>query len=235
MTANPRWWYNEFQHYGVDFDDAEQVARYDSRQHTDLEKERKLARELGIGAGMRVIEFGPGTGALSRACALEGAQVISIDISQAMLDYGREAAQALGVADRMMFVRSGFLSYQHEGEPVDFIVTQFAFHHLPDFWKAHALRKMNDSLKNGGKLYLRDVVFSFEIEDSQQKIEAWFDDVASDSDDGFSRDEFEAHVRDEFSTFGWILEGLLERAGFTIERANYSAPTYASYECRKGE
>ena len=30
------------------------------------------------------------------------------------------------------------------------------------------------------------------------------------------RDEVTAHVREEFSTFDWIMDGLLERAGFKI-------------------
>lgn len=233
MAKNPTWWFNEFQHFGVDFDNSEQVATYDSRQQTSLDNERKLARRLGVTSGMRVIEFGPGTGALSRACALEGADVISVDISQAMLNYGKQAAKALNLADQMTFVQAGFLSYEHQGEPVDFIVTQFAFHHLPDFWKAIALRDMRGLLKTGGKLYLRDVIYSFDIDNAHQAIEAWFDDKASDTGDGFSRTEYEAHVREEFSTFNWIIEGLLARAGFAIEESNDTAPTYATYLCRK--
>jgi len=233
MSNKPEWWFNEFQHFGVDFDDTEQVENYDSRQGTNLDAERELAKRLGIGSGKRVIEFGPGTGALSRACALEGADIISVDISQAMLNYSRQSSESLGIQDSMAFIRSGFLSYEHNGDKVDFIVTQFAFHHLPDFWKAIALRKMNHILKVGGKLYLRDVVYSFDSDDSQQAIDNWIATVASDDNDGFSREEFEAHVRDEFSTFGWIIEGLLQRTGFKIEKAEYTAPTYASYLCIK--
>lgn len=233
MSNNPSWWFDEFRHFAVDFDDSEQVASYDARQQTNLDKEQTLAQHIGIKSGMTVIEFGPGTGALSRACALEGANVISVDISQAMLDYGQQASNALNLTDRMTFKQSGFLSYQHEGDPVDIIVTQFAFHHLPDFWKAMALKKMYALLKSGGKLYLRDVVYSFELDDTHDAIEAWIDMVASDTGDGFSREEFESHVRDEFSTFGWILEGLITRVGFRIDSAEYTAPTYAHYLCTK--
>lgn len=233
MTTYPAWWFNEFRHFGVDFDDEEEVATYDSRQGTNIDNERELAQRLGIKSGMRVIEFGPGTGALSRACALEGAEVISVDISQAMLDYGKQAAEALGIQDRMTFIQSGFLSYEHLGKPVDFIVTQFAFHHLPDFWKAIALRDMSTLLKTGGKLYLHDVIYSFDIDEANDAIQAWIDDKASDSNNSFSRAEFEAHVRDEYSTFSWIIEGLIERAGFTITKAEHTAPTYANYLCVK--
>lgn len=233
MSNQPAWWFDEFRHFGVNFDDSEQVETYDSRQGTNLDTERELAKQLGIGAEMRVIEFGPGTGALSRACALEGAEVISVDISQAMLNYSQKSAEALNIAHKMTFINRGFLSYSHQGDSVDVILTQFAFHHVPDFWKAIALRKMNRILKVGGKLYLRDVVYSFDIDDSIQAIDTWIDTVASSGDDGFSHEEFEAHVREEFSTFGWIIEGLLQRTGFKIEKAEYTAPTYANYLCIK--
>lgn len=233
MPESPAWWFDEFRHFGVDFDDTTEVENYDSRQQIDLDGERQLVQQLGIKSGMRVIEFGPGTGILSCACALEGAEIIAVDISQAMLDHAEKTAQSLGVSDKLTFVQSGFLSYEHQGDPVDFILTQFAFHHLPDFWKAIALRKMNQLLKTGGKLYLRDVVFSFDIDDAQHEINAWIDDKASNTNDGFSRAEFEAHVREEFSTFAWIIEGLLQRAGFKIDQVEHTAPTYATYLCTK--
>ena len=42
----------------------------------------------------------------------------------------------------------------------------------------------------------------------------------------------ESHIRCEFSTFGWIMEGLLQRAGFEMEQADYSQ-RLAGYFCRK--
>ena len=33
--------------------------------------------------------------------------------------------------------------------------------------------------------------------------------------------ELEAHVREEHSTFAWILEGMLQRAGFRVDDADY--------------
>jgi hypothetical protein len=41
------------------------------------------------------------------------------------------------------------------------------------------------------------------------------------------------HIREEHSTFGWIIEGMLRQAGFAIEEADYFAPEYAQYFCRK--
>ncbi len=38
----------------------------------------------------------------------------------------------------------------------------------------------------------------------------------------WDRADIEEHVRDEHSTYTWLLETMLERAGFEIEAAEYS-------------
>ncbi len=48
---------------------------------------------------------------------------------------------------------------------------------------------------------------------------------------GFSREDCEAHVREEYSTYTWVLEGFLERAGFQIVEKSYPGPEYAEYIC----
>jgi putative AdoMet-dependent methyltransferase len=228
----PAWEFDEFKHIGVDFANEQQVATYDARQQTDFQEEIELVQRLGIAPGNIVVEFGPGTGAFSRAAASVGAHVISVDISKAMLNYGRLKAAESGL-NTMDFVNSGFLSYEHHGAPADFVVTKFALHHLPDFWKASALLRIYQLLGDGGTLYLKDVVFSFPVEEAEQHLNAWMDAIASESGDGFSRADFEMHIRDEYSTFSWILEGLLEQAGFTQVQARYTSPTYAEYLCVK--
>jgi len=40
-------------------------------------------------------------------------------------------------------------------------------------------------------------------------------------------------VRDEHSTYDWILEGLIERAGFRIDRKDRWDAIYADYTCTK--
>ena len=227
------WIYDEFKHIGVDFADPQQVQSYDARQQTDLEAEKRLVERLKIGAGSTVVEFGPGTCAFSLAVALAGAQVVAVDISQAMLDYGRSKAETFGCVDNIQFVQAGFLTYPHQAAPVDFVVSKFAFHHLPDFWKGIALKRIYDLLKPGGTFYLKDVVFSFDPAQADQAINQWIDDITREPEGSFSRSDFEMHVRDEYSTFGWILEGLLRNEGFRIRQANYYQPTYAEYFCAR--
>ena len=63
----------------------------------------------------------------------------------------------------------------------------------------------------------------------------WIDATAVErSEDGWTREELLAHVREEHSTFTWLLEPLLERAGFEVVSAEYgTVGAYAAYVCRR--
>jgi SAM-dependent methyltransferase len=97
-----------------------------------------------------------------------------------------------------------------------------ALHHLPDFWKAVALDRIHGILRPGGILRLWDVVYSFEPRDAAERIESWCSTGGPSVEDDWSRAELEEHVRDEHSTFSWILEPMAVRCGFTVESADYS-------------
>jgi len=52
---------------------------------------------------------------------------------------------------------------------------------------------------------------------------------------GWSRSDYEEHVRDEHSTYTWVLEAVAQRAGFVIEQAEYSDDgIFAKYVFRRG-
>ncbi len=69
---------------------------------------------------------------------------------------------------------------------------------------------------------LWDAVYSFDPAEADGQLEAWCASVGSDGEQGWCRAELEEHVRDENSTFSWLLEPMLERTGFHIEDASYS-------------
>ena len=120
-------------------------------------------------------------------------------------------------------VQSGFLSYDHRDRPADFLYSRFALHHLPDFWKAIALQSLRRILRPGGVLRLWDVVFSFSLEDAENRLEAWCATLTNeDAENGWTRADIEEHLRDEHSTFTWLLEPVMERSGFRVEEAQYS-------------
>jgi SAM-dependent methyltransferase len=151
-----------------------------------------------------------------------------------MLDAVRAKAAAAG-ATNVECVQAGFLGYVHEGTAPDLVYTRNALHHLPDFWKAVALARIARLLAPGGTLLLRDLVFSFDLPDAEAGIERWLRTAAVDRpEDGWTRDELETHLRDEFSTFTWLLEPMIERAGLEIVAADHgTVGAYASYLCAR--
>lgn len=229
----PKWTYDEFAQVGIDFADASQVEAYDRRQGDKRGDNRRLLAELSVGEGHVVVDLGTGTGSLAIEAARAGAIVHAVDISEAMLDRARHKARMEKVLPRITFHHAGFLTYPHPAGTADFVFSQFALHHLPDFWKQAAISRIAEALRPGGCLYLKDVVFSFEPEKREEAIETWLVAVSREDNEGWSRAAFESHVRDENSTFAWILEGMLKRAGFAIEKADYSLAAYAAFTARK--
>lgn len=124
--------------------------------------------------------------------------------------------------DNVEVVQAGFLTYEHSGAPADVVYSRYALHHLPDAWKAIALARIRRMLRPGGLLRLSDVVYHFAPEDAEKRLEAWCATGGDGIVGEWSRAEYEEHVRDEHSTFTWLLEPMIRRAGFTIEDAQYS-------------
>lgn len=219
------WYPDEVRLAGRENLDVEHVARYDGKMDSRAEAEVALLRQHGLTAGSRIVEFGAGTGQFTAAASRAGARVIAVDVSEPMLEHLRRkiAHEHLGNVD---LVQAGFLSYVSDGEPADFVYSRYALHHLPDFWKAVALVRMGRLLRPGGILRLWDVVYDFDPPDADQRIEAWCALGGTDVDGEWSRAEFEEHVRDEHSTFRWILEPMILKSGFTILELTYSPRTF---------
>jgi hypothetical protein len=87
-------------------------------------------------------------------------------------------------------------------------------------------------LKPGGKFYLFDVVFSFDANEHRSAVDGWVQSTSQNVGPEF-KEEVETHIRDEYSTFDWIMEGLLERAGFKIVNADYQDDFLVKYLCSK--
>lgn len=219
------WYPNEVLLAGRENLDVEHVARYDGKMDSRAEDEMSLLRKHGLTVGSRIVEFGAGTGQFTAAASRAGAYVIAVDVSEPMLEHLRRKIDLEGL-DNVELVHAGFLSYAFEGESADVVYSRYALHHLPDFWKAIALVRMRELLRPGGILRLWDVVYDFDPVDAFQRIETWCALGGTDIDGEWSRSEFEEHVRDEHSTFRWILEPMILKAGFTILDYSYSPETF---------
>jgi SAM-dependent methyltransferase len=215
--------------------DPAYVASYERKAAADPDETLSLLRRHGFGARSTLVDLGAGTGAFGVAAAQACKKVVAVDVSPAMVAAIRANATAHRCAN-LEAVQAGFLSYVHVGEPVDVVHTRHALHHLPDLWKAVALRRAARLLRPGGLLYLRDLVFSFDLDESDTALETWLGGAAASPEDGWTRAELETHLREEFSTFTWLLEPMLERAGLAIIEACHSDDgIYAEYVCEARE
>jgi DNA-binding transcriptional ArsR family regulator len=82
-------------------------------------------------------------------------------------------------------------------------------------------------------LVLRDLVYDFEPADADRKIEEWLAGAAPTPAEGWTRGELEEHVREEHSTFAWLLEPMLVQAGLEILEREVRGGLYATYVCRR--
>lgn len=228
----PGWMLDEVASAGRENLDADHVARYDVKEDAGAVEEVALLQRLGLAKDSVVIDLGAGTGQFALAVAPHCARVVAVDVSPIMLSALRGKAEAAS-ATNVEVVQAGFLTYDYADELADLVYSRYALHHLPDAWKALALIRMRQMLRAGGLLRLWDVVYDFGPEEAEDRLEAWCATGGDGIVGQWSRAELEEHVRDEHSTFTWLLEPMIHRAGFTIEEALHSTDgVFARYLLR---
>ncbi len=231
------WRYNEMKPCGVKYNNVFCALSYDihHQRFRDYKRESEnIIALLGLEKDHTVIDMGCGTGAFAINAAKQCKDVYAVDVSKAMLSCARRKARRAKL-DNIEFCHGGFLTYEHKKEPVDAIVSTVVLHHIPNFWKLIRLRRLAQMLKPEGKLFLFDVVFSFDVNDYKSRLDKWIKSTAKKVGLTFAI-ETQTHVREEYSTFDWVMEGLLQKAGFVIDKADYKNDFIASYLCtRKGE
>jgi putative AdoMet-dependent methyltransferase len=231
MPANDdysAWRYDEFTQVGTDYGQSEEANAYDDNhariRDVDAENQAILER-LNLPADATLIDYGCGPGAFVLHAAPVCKRVYAVDVSEEMLKIGTQKAVAAGI-DNLSFVHAGYLSYDHQDDPADAITSSFSFHHLPDFWKFEALTRMRAQLKEGGLFYLHDVVI--EQENRISNMNALLDSLGKNGGEKMIS-ETQDHYRDEYSTFDWIIDGMLDRSGFEIAERSFDQGVVATY------
>lgn len=234
MRSFPGWQYNDMKQVGTDYNDIKQIQVYDTQMEKvrDIRKENeRIIKTLDLTSNKTLIEFGTGTGNFAIAAAKYCKKVFAVDVSPRMLEFAQKKADRNGIFN-IEYHNAGFLTYEHTGEPVDAVVSQLALHHLPDFWKLIALERVFGVLKRGGKFFLKDIVYSFDINSHVTYFNNLIDSIRKKGTSQLS-DDMELTIREEYTTFDWIMEGLLEKAGFSIEEKQYLEGFMAVYFCSK--
>lgn len=234
LNGTESWVPDELAFAGRENRDPTHAARYDQIEDSGAAEEVAMLRDSGIDAGAKVIDLGTGTGQFAVAAAPVVGHVTAVDISPVMLDRLKQKLASSGI-DNVSCELAGFLTYRHASEPADLVYTRYALHHLPVFWQAVALSRMASFLRPGGLLRLSDVVYGFAPGEAAQRLQSWIDTYAPPApadQHSWARADLEEHIRDEHSTFTWLLEPMLEQAGFGIEEATYSEDRiFAQYLC----
>jgi putative AdoMet-dependent methyltransferase len=147
-----------------------------------------------------VVEFGVGTGNLTKKLLDSGLKVTGIEPSVPMRGI---AEVKLGTKAKIL---DGDFLHFPEIINVDTIVSTYAFHHLTDVEKDEAIAKYGKLLSKGGRIVFADTMFE-SVEDYNNAIvkarEQGFHNLAKD-------------LETEYYTTIPILKSILENSGFTV-------------------
>lgn len=229
----PSWIYNEFSASGVDYTAQEVVTRFEKRHQNfrDFEKEFELIKQrVSLKSTDEVLDVGCGTGAFILPASRYCQHIYGVDISSGMLGILQKKLESSKISN-VTLCNAGFLSFRNHiprEQKFDVVVSSLALHHLPDFWKAIALKNIADALKPGGRFYLYDVVYTFPIAEWRQGVQGLLDDMES-----AAGHEAEKHVSSEYSTFSWYLEELLEKVGIQVVGVYDDYSFVRAYACCK--
>lgn len=229
MTSISDWIWNEIQQIGKDYESLDEVKVYDEShaKFRDVEKESNdIFNYIGIADPGNLVDFGCGTGAFIRIADSKGWRCTGVDVSNAMLSY----AKSLSVGDSISYVSGGFLTFEGDEGNFDLATSSFSFHHLPDFFKFIALKRVRSLLRDDGYFFIQDVII--EKGDYEANINALIDYQFSVGGD-FLREDVIQHFKEEFSTFDWIIEGLIKRSGFMIEKKQFQGGLLGWYLLKK--
>lgn len=232
MNISKNWFLNEFKQIGKDYANQSEVNVYESSHdkfRNIYQESIDLLNVLNPSKEDKLVDFGCGTGILAIESAKVCNKVYAVDISKEMLLYAQKKAKQINI-DNIEFCHSGFLNFKIEDNSVNYITTNFSLHHLPDYWKGIALSRMYNILKPKGKLYIKDVVIS--EQNSLTNIQSFINNQAA-LGGNFLKEDAEIHFKEEFSTYDWIIEELLNRTGFKITSKKVELGLIAEYLCTK--
>ncbi len=140
----------------------ETVTGSDEEYQAVFEKYESILHEVAKRSGDHVLEFGVGTGNLTKKLLNLGLNVTGIEPSEQMRLKAKEKFPELAISD------GDFLHFTVQDPSINTIVSTYAFHHLTDDEKHEAIRSYSQLLPASGKIIFADTLY--ENEDSKQAI-----------------------------------------------------------------
>ncbi|KON91276.1 class I SAM-dependent methyltransferase [Rossellomorea marisflavi] len=187
-----------FQDWADSYDDT--VTGHDVEYQAVFEHYDAILDAVAARAKGRVVEFGPGTGNLTKKLLENKLEVLPFEPSPEMREIGM---QKLG--DQVTFRDGDFLDFDLVGA-VDSFVSSYAFHHLTDEEKGKAFEIYGKYLPRGGKIVWADTMFESDRHYQaaiSAAIEKGYHNLADD-------------LKREYYTTLDVFRSLLEPRGFTV-------------------
>lgn len=122
--------------------------------------------------GAKILDLGFGTGVLTKRLYDAGLDVTGVDFSEKMCAI---ASERMPGARLICADFANGLPDELEGETFDFIVSTYAFHHIPEHEKAERIHELMKVLNPGGVLVIGDI--SFASQEDRQACEQKFSDL----------------------------------------------------------
>ena len=114
-----------------------------------------IAEHVAVRPDDLVLDVAAGTGIVARALAPRARAVVALDATAAMLEAGRAAAAADGIAN-VVFLLGDATALPFLDASFDVAVTRFSLHHLEE--PARAVGEMARCLRPGGRIVVADIV-----------------------------------------------------------------------------
>ena len=177
------------------------VEGYDVEYKEVFRNYEDILEEVANKASGTVLEFGVGTGNLTKKLIKNGLSVYGVEPSVSMRNIAKDK-----LGDKATILAGDFIQFD-KPENVDTIVSSYAFHHLTNQEKEFAFSIYGKFLQKGGKIVFADTIFEDEkaydkmVENAKQK---GYSNLAKD-------------LQTEYYTTKDAIRKMLEKNGFVVE------------------
>ncbi len=134
---------------------TQQASTFDTAAVMSAPETLDALIELAPSGGGRWLDAACGTGLVSRALARRVTEVVGVDLTPAMLDQAREAADLAGIGN-VSFHTGDATALEVVPGSFDGAVTRFSLHHIPA--PGRVIGEMARAVRPGGAIVVGDVI-----------------------------------------------------------------------------